>query len=68
MLAGKKAKSTPASHLIAAFEERLIKNEQNKERRFKEFMAFKAQKAEEANQYKKRALDLLEKLVKANNT
>ncbi|XP_044732246.1 uncharacterized protein LOC123295095 [Chrysoperla carnea] len=64
----KKAKSTPASHLIAAFEERLMKSEQNKERRFKEFMAFKAQKAEEANQYKKRALDLLEKLVKANNS
>ncbi|XP_074099452.1 uncharacterized protein LOC141527724 isoform X1 [Cotesia typhae] len=64
----KKAKSTPASHLIAAFEERSMKSEENKERRFKEFMVFKAKKAEEANQYKKRALDLLEKLVKSNNS
>ncbi|KAK9881388.1 hypothetical protein WA026_016278 [Henosepilachna vigintioctopunctata] len=62
-------KSTPASNLIAAFEDRLKKSEENKERRFKEFMTFKAQKAEEANEYKKRALELLlEKLVKSNNS
>ncbi|KAK9873259.1 hypothetical protein WA026_021748 [Henosepilachna vigintioctopunctata] len=42
----KKAKSTPASHSIAAFEDRSMKSEQNKERRFKDFMGFKAQKAE----------------------
>ncbi|KAK9873292.1 hypothetical protein WA026_021781 [Henosepilachna vigintioctopunctata] len=46
LLAGEKAKSTPASHSIAAFEERSMKSEQNKERRFKDFLAFKAQKAE----------------------
>ncbi|KAK9891726.1 hypothetical protein WA026_016522 [Henosepilachna vigintioctopunctata] len=64
----KKGKSTPASNLIAAFEDRLKKSEENKERRFKEFMAFKAQKAKEANEYKKRTLELLEKLVNSNNS
>ncbi|KAK9885957.1 hypothetical protein WA026_013833 [Henosepilachna vigintioctopunctata] len=65
----KKAKSTPTSLLIAAIEDRLKKSEENKERRFKEYMAFEAQKAKETNEYRKRALDLLEKLVnKSNNS
>ncbi|KAK9876213.1 hypothetical protein WA026_012514, partial [Henosepilachna vigintioctopunctata] len=49
----KKGRSTPASNLLAAFEDGMKKREENKERRFKEFMAFKAQRAEEANEYKK---------------
>lgn len=66
-MAVKKAKTSPANNLIAALQERFMKSEENKERRFKEFMALKAQKAEEDLKYKKRALDLLEKLVKSNN-
>ncbi|KAK0167676.1 hypothetical protein PV328_012438, partial [Microctonus aethiopoides] len=63
----KKEKITPANEILSKLEERSKKNEENKERRFKEFMAFKARKVEEALEYKKRALELLEKIVNSNN-
>ncbi|XP_026476419.1 trihelix transcription factor GTL1-like [Ctenocephalides felis] len=59
----KKAKSTPASDLIAALEERSRISEENEDRRFREYMAFKEQKAKESNKYKQQALELLEKLL-----